>query len=113
VIEHLHHPLAMLRGCYRVLRPGGICIITTPDPFFERLAAWIGHLPDEQHAQTFNLAFLKTMLKGVGFEVVEAGKFMLSPVGFPLERRVEWMFKRVGIGGVLLNQIVAGRRPQA
>jgi ubiquinone/menaquinone biosynthesis C-methylase UbiE len=110
VIEHLHHPMDMLRGCYRVLRPGGICIITTPDPFFERLATSLGILNGEQHPQVFDLVYLKTMFERAGFEVLEAEKFMLSPVGFPLERRIEQVCKKIGLGSMLLNQIVAGQR---
>lgn len=32
VIEHLHEPEVLVREIYRVLKPNGICILTTPSP---------------------------------------------------------------------------------
>ena len=33
VFEHLlHHPLGVLNGFYRVLKPGGVMVLTTPNP---------------------------------------------------------------------------------
>jgi len=110
VIEHVPRPTDMLQSCHRVLRRGGICVVTTPDPFFERLAVRIGHLPDDQHERLFNLTDLESLFQECGFEIVELGKFMLSPVGFPRERLVECALKRIGGERLLLNQIACARR---
>jgi ubiquinone/menaquinone biosynthesis C-methylase UbiE len=110
IIEHLCNPSYMLRDCHRVLRPGGIIAITTPVPFFERIGTWIGHLPKEQHMHTFDLALLSTMLIQAGFKILEAERFMLSPIGFPCELRIERALKQLGGGKFLLNQIIIGQR---
>ncbi|HQE93624.1 MAG TPA: class I SAM-dependent methyltransferase [Anaerolineae bacterium] len=109
VIEHINQPLKMLRDVYRVLRPGGICIVTTPNPLFEWIAARVGRLPEDQHRYTFSLPFLRRVMEQGGFEVIEAEPFMISPAGLPYEDRIEMLFRRLGLGRLLLNQIMVGR----
>jgi len=43
VIEHLPEPAKMVAESSRILKNEGICIFTTPDPFFEHIATKIGH----------------------------------------------------------------------
>lgn len=112
VIEHLHAPLHFLEDCRRVLKPGGICIITTPDPFFEQIATRLRLLPQEQHHEVMNLDSVKKLVQASGMEVITAEKFMLSPVGFPFEIFWEQLVRRMGLGGLLLNQIIVGRCPE-
>lgn len=40
VIEHLENPTCLIRECSRTLKPGGICVLSTPNTssFFNRLA---------------------------------------------------------------------------
>jgi methionine biosynthesis protein MetW len=47
IIEHLFNPDHMLQEIYRVLKPGGICIITTPNlaGWPSRLALLLGYQP--------------------------------------------------------------------
>jgi SAM-dependent methyltransferase len=111
VIEHVSKPLQMLSECLRVLVPGGLCVITTPDPFWEQVATGIGHLPEEGHVETLNLKRLRTFLEITGFEVLEAYKFMMSPWGFPAELFIEHVMRTLGLSFMLLNQIVVARRP--
>lgn len=110
VIEHMTDPLKMLQHIHRVLRPGGICILTTPNPLFERIAARVGRLPEDQHRYTFNLPALRRIITQVGLEVVEAEPFMIAPAGLPYEDKLEWLLKRLRLGRLLLNQIMVGRR---
>ena len=112
VIEHASDPAEMLAECARVLVPGGFCVVTTPDPFWERIATGVGHLPDEGHNETMNLARLRTYVDGAGFEVLSAYKFMMSPWGFPAELVIEKVIRGLGLSFVLLNQIVVARRPE-
>ena len=110
VIEHLHAPETMLRHCWQVLRPGGGCIITTPDPFFEHIATRLGLLPDEQHYSVLNLRRVRQMMENVGFRVLETRKFMMSPVGFPMEIKIEQMLRKFSLDFLFMNQIVVGQR---
>lgn len=110
LIEHVDDPRAMLCEVHRVLCPGGVVIITTPDPFFERVATAIGHLPDELHQETMTLFTLRRYLAATGFEPVQLEKFMMSPWGFPGELLIERLMKTSHMGGMLLNQLVVGKK---
>jgi len=55
VIEHVPDAGKMLEECHRVLKENGLCIFTTPDPFFDCVGTKIGHLEEEQHQKTTSL----------------------------------------------------------
>lgn len=110
VIEHLSQPRKFVMGCHWLLRQGGLMVITTPDPFFERVATAIGHLPEEGHNQTFNLRQLRQLFLDSGFQVLEAQKFMISPWGFPAEITIERIMRAIGLRFMLLNQLVVSRK---
>jgi ubiquinone/menaquinone biosynthesis C-methylase UbiE len=110
IIEHLSKPEKMILECHRVLRRDGICIFTTPDPFFERIATKIDNLKEEQHQRTFQLSELVSLLKSKSFKILKAEKFMMSPIGFPCEIKIEKIMKIAGLGVLLLNQLVVGQK---
>lgn len=110
IIEHVPHPGSFVDEIHRVLKPAGVCILTTPDPFFDEIASTLGFLKEEDHQETFNLKRLRTLVADHHFEILEAEKFMMSPIGFPAEQTIEKIMKRIGLGGVLLNQLVAARK---
>jgi len=110
VIEHVPEPEKMVAECRRILKNEGICIFTTPDPFFEHVATKIGHLKEEQHQKTFKLAELRSFFESQGFKILKAEKFMMSPIGFPYEVKIEKILKSIGLGFLLLNQLVVGHR---
>jgi predicted SAM-dependent methyltransferase len=72
VIEHLHDPLAALRECYRILRPGGVLWVATPNlgSYGHKLFGrdWRG-LEPPRHLGIFTRESLKAGLKETGFEV--------------------------------------------
>lgn len=112
LIEHVQNPERMLAEFCRVLRKKGICIITTPDPFFENIATKIGHLAKEDHVQTFNLADLRRIMDGANFEILMAEKFMLSPIGAPCDKQIERGLKKIKLEKLLLNQIIVGQKKE-
>lgn len=110
VIEHVPDPDAMLEECARVLRQGGVLVMTTPHPFWEHLASVVGHLKEAGHYKTFDTAELLPMLENKGFQIVEKKKFMFSPIGFPAEKIIEKIFGPLGLKLIMANQLVISRR---
>ncbi|MDP2729868.1 MAG: methyltransferase domain-containing protein [Dehalococcoidales bacterium] len=110
VIEHVSDAGNMLGECWRILKEGGLCILTTPDPFFEHIATSVGHLKDKQHVKTFKLSELVYLLKAKGFQILKTEKFMMSPIGFPYEVKIERIMKLVKLDFLLLNQLVAAQK---
>jgi len=107
VIEHLSDPQGFLHECRRVLKPGGLLVLTCPAPFFDWLATQIGYLKDSGHVAHYSLKDLRRMCAASGFETAVSKKFMISPVRFPGTRRLEALFSRLGLDICMLNQVVA------
>jgi ubiquinone/menaquinone biosynthesis C-methylase UbiE len=110
IIEHVPHPGQFVEEIQRVLKPGGICIVTTPVPLFEEIASKLGFLKEDDHQETFDLKKLRALVAAKQFEILEAEKFMMSPVGFPAELQIERIMKKLGLSMILLNQLVAARK---
>lgn len=77
-IEHLHDPRLTLEECMRVLKPGGLLIMTTPNA--NSIAAaefgpfWRGWEPP-RHLHMFSVASLKQFSQRAGFEIMEARSY--------------------------------------
>jgi len=110
IVEHVPHPAQFIEEIRRVLKPSGICIITTPVPVFEEVASHLGFLKEDDHQETFNLKKIAALVMSKNFELLEAEKFMMSPIGFPAEVGIEKVMKKIGLAPLLLNQLVAGRK---
>lgn len=110
LIEHLNEPIKMLQETYRILKPNGIIIITTPDPFFDKIAQAIGHIEKDTHQETFTIKKLKNYFSMTNLKTLEAKKFMLSPIGLPLELTIEKILKFLKIDFILLNQVIIGKK---
>ena len=110
VIEHLPDPVRFVFECNRVIRRGGIIVITTPDPKLEHLASKLGLLKESGHHHTFTLDTICELVEQNKLEVLESRKFMFSPIGFPAEIFIERLIRYFGLGVVLANQIVVARK---
>jgi ubiquinone/menaquinone biosynthesis C-methylase UbiE len=110
VIEHVAEPELMILECRRVLKPGGLLALTTPDPHWEKIATMVGHLKDDKHLRMFKLRELSDLLRDNRFEILIAEKFMLSPVGMPLEALAEKVVRVLHLDFMMANQLVVARK---
>lgn len=74
VIEHLHEPVATLRFCYQLLKPGGWLWIETPNlnsqDHARYRANWL-HLDPPRHLVLFTRSSLQKALQEAGFRRIE------------------------------------------
>lgn len=110
IIEHVTEPIQLIREAFRILRKDGIFVVTTPHPFWEGIATRIGHLKEEEHHELITLKRLIPLFGESGFTVVNAERFMVSPVGMPFEMAIEKILKLFRLNFLLLNQIIVGRK---
>jgi len=74
VIEHIFNPEEILKECCRIIKPGGMLVIATPNNkswgyklFFKH--HWY-YLDPPRHVMIFNRKNLSTILKDAGFEIL-------------------------------------------
>ncbi len=109
VIEHVPDPGKAMREAKRILRPGGILVLTSPDPFWEYLATIVGHLKVDQHNKVMSLKQLCDLALQSEFTMLKTQKFMLSPVGMPFEFTIEKFVRRLHLNFVMANQLLVAR----
>lgn len=113
VIEHLRFPERMLKESLRLLKKGGIIIITSPHPFWEKIADILGLIKGGHkggHQSVMNPEKLSVLCKKVGFYILEQKGFMISPVGMMGELRIEKILARIGLDKFLPNQLIVAKR---
>ena len=111
VIEHINHPNKMLKECYRVLKKGGVLIITTPNPIHDVIATKIGYFEEDNHIETLNLKKLHKIFRLNQFKLIYSKYFMLFPfLKLPFENQIESFTRSIGLGRIMSNQLVVGRK---
>jgi len=97
IIYYLGHPEKFLHEARRVLRPGGLLLLSSANnttKIYDRARAFlrvlgIGHMYFDDKIREFVTAkSLKTILELVGFRAVETYKIMVLPFGF-----LDWLNK--------------------
>lgn len=75
VIEHVPDPALLVAELARVLRPGGVLFLSTPNARMERLhARSIGYGENPYHISLLGPAQLRRLLRGAGLEPVLRGQ---------------------------------------
>ena len=101
VMEHLASPQQVVDRAASLLRPGGVLVVTTPHPSFDRLlhvASGVGILDrhaDEDHEGLLSSAELERLCRNAGFRPETRYRFLLGgnqllvarKVGEPVEDR--------------------------
>jgi len=110
IIEHVPNPELFVRECKRVLKPTGIIVISTPDPFLEFISSKIGLLKETGHQYTFTLAQLNKLIQKNGFTIIQEKKFMFSPIGFPGEKWIEHLLRFCHLNAIMANQLIVASK---
>ncbi|MEM7411949.1 MAG: class I SAM-dependent methyltransferase [Myxococcota bacterium] len=143
LIEHVEDPAAVARQVFRLLAPGGVFVVETPNPagLDHRLfqgQTW-GHYHFPRHWHLFTDASLRGMLEGEGFEI-ERHESLISPASWIISMHngvvarggPDWLVRlldfrnplllsvfvladwlRAKTGGATSNQRVIARKPAA
>ncbi len=85
VLEHLEHPYPVLKECYRILKPAGVLVLTTPTPLSKPLLEFlsfklriISREEVEDHKHYFTGREIKTNLEIIGFQSVVSKTFLFK-----------------------------------
>jgi SAM-dependent methyltransferase len=73
VIEHVFEPRAFLRQCARLMRPGGLLVLSCPNGqgFDIALLGSVSLAIDPEHVNLFNPRSLPLLVESCGFEVLD------------------------------------------
>ena len=123
VLEHLGDPAAAVREAYRMLKPGGLFVATSPISLWDGLAGRFGLLDGEHHCSDMTQARLRDIAGAAGMESLDYHRVMFAPVAFlpylrvpvspgvslGIDRRVERL--RI-LNWLFVNQAIVAARPK-
>ncbi|MEM7818244.1 MAG: methyltransferase domain-containing protein [Candidatus Aenigmatarchaeota archaeon] len=118
VIEHLHNPEIVLREIFRVLKPKGFVVVTTPNvvSLHDRLRILLGYKPscmllDETHIKFFTHSDIETLLSKCKFKVIfSSTQGIYIPVRFLWFKKyikipfIHKIFKELGQNIIIIGQ---------
>lgn len=84
VLEHMKHPNEIVAECFRILKPGGVLLITVPSPASKpilELFAILGLVRKEmieQHENYFTTHRLRALMEKTGFSEITVTLFELG-----------------------------------
>jgi 2-polyprenyl-3-methyl-5-hydroxy-6-metoxy-1,4-benzoquinol methylase len=77
IIEHVMEPSAVLAECERILAPGGLLVVSTPDagspPAKILRGNWLGFRSIDEHLYFFSRTSLAVMLEAAKLDVIRSG----------------------------------------
>jgi len=104
-IEHIKNVGATLTEIKRVLKNGGLFIVTWPNPFWDKIN---GIFVDTGHINRYGFYAMEQLLINSGFHIIKKYGFMLFPFfNIPLQEFFENIFRYFGLDFLLFNYIVA------
>ncbi len=121
VLEHLEQPGTAIGEAAAVLKPGGLLVATTPQPFWDVLATRL-RLLEDHHETHITRAEMVAHARRAGLEVLEYSNFMWAPVGFlpylgiripaKLAHAVDRAVQKVRLlDWLFVNQMMVARKP--
>ena len=116
VIEHVPEPAKALKELFKVLKPGGKLILTTPNKFWY-FAIWIANtfkLRPYQGLENWTGWFqMKNNLRAIGFVEVKMSGIHLFPFVFKIFNPVLDLFHKFNkiLGPIMLNIAVVAKKP--
>ena len=106
VLKHIRHLDYMITEFHRVLKPAGKVIAVDPTPLGVRLGCRLGYFSRKGIVQALDLEATQCNLLACGFKVLNAERFMLSPVPMRGCEAIERMLKRLHQDRLFLYQVV-------
>jgi 2-polyprenyl-3-methyl-5-hydroxy-6-metoxy-1,4-benzoquinol methylase len=80
LLEHLPNPALAVKEAADVLKPGGLFIASSPNPFWDDISTKLGLLRDGQHEVKMTKQTMISITEEASLEVVSFERFMWSPV---------------------------------